>query len=99
MGEGITDADFLSWREKRPRKEYDDECKACGVSVNATIEGAQETRRRSSRLRNRVIAEGALGREHGEILPTTSQTCDDHLTWWPLEGIDRKAPFQMIEES
>ena len=96
--EVVTDSDFASWREKRPNREYDDECKACGLSVSSTVEGAQAIRRTNPGLRNYRVAEGILTRDHGVILPTASACCADHLTWWPLDAIDRKEPFRVIEE-
>jgi hypothetical protein len=71
-------------------------CLRCGLSVFRVPEDASHMRRLFPRL-GRLIAKGMLQAEHGVTKLTTGRQ-PTHTTWWPAEGIDRAAPFAVLEE-
>ena len=74
-------------------------CSRAGLSVYRTISSA---RRRLRELRDRSparfgphIAEGSLSAEHGKIKQEGGDP--DHHEWWAYEGVERHAPFRIVE--
>lgn len=90
--------DFLSHSELglAPRSQP---CRRCGLSVYRNLASA---RRKLRELRDRLpdrfgphIAEGTLFAEHGKIKQEGKDL--DHYEWWAYDGIERHAPFRIVE--
>jgi hypothetical protein len=70
-----------------------DPCRLCGLSVYDTWEAADVVRALYP-AHGHLIARGALSAAHGTIKRTGKRN-PHHYTWWPYEGVDRIAPFQI----
>jgi hypothetical protein len=74
-------------------------CSRVSLSVYRTIAPA---RRKLRQLRDRYparfgphIAEGSLAAEHGKLMQEGADP--DHYEWWAYEGVERHAPFRIVE--
>jgi hypothetical protein len=88
--------DFMSLSELGRTRKGVDPCTHFGISVFDTWEGADVARQNFPQL-GEFIACGTLSAEHGKIKLTNPLT--RHHTWWPCDGIDRVAPFKVVDES
>jgi hypothetical protein len=92
--------DFLSYHELglAPRS---NPCWRCGLSVYRSLGFARKKLRElrdlyPDRFGSYIyIAEGSLTAEHGKIKQEGKEP--DHHTWWAYDGVDRHAPFRVVE--
>jgi hypothetical protein len=90
-----SDPDFISHRLRYPKREFFDECKACGLSIFTNIEDSIKLRKRLPALRDTSIALGKLPSEAGKILPTP-YSGNSHYTWWIPNGVKVAGYFKVI---
>lgn len=90
-----TDEDMRTHHEtgKLPKA---DPCLRCGLSVFRDLEDAINQQRLLPKL-GRGIARALLTAVHGKACPTKGQQ-PTHTTWWPFEGVDRSALFEVVQE-
>jgi len=99
-GDSPTDRDFVSNWELFPKKYTEAErCKACGLSVHTSQEGVESVRKIFGFFRNHRIAVGILRSDHGRMCTSPPDAADSHCTWWAYDGVDKKALFQIVDES
>ena len=80
--------DFIPLRAKKSG-DFEDECKACGLSVFKNFEDAVDMKNRERGMKNRLIAKGTLGPHLGKIkhTPSSQPYGKSHHTWWvPTEA-------------
>lgn len=94
-GNPVTVADMLSHHEtgKLPKA---DPCLRCGLSVFRLLEDALNQQKLFPKHGNK-IAKALLEATHGKACLTRGQL-PTHTTWWPYEGVDRAAPFVVVQE-
>jgi len=91
----VSAGDMRSHHEtgKLPRA---DPCLRCGLSVFRVLEDALNQQKLLPKLGNR-IAKALLEAAFGKACLTKGQQ-PTHTTWWPYEGVDRAAPFIVVQE-
>jgi len=78
-----SEGDFLSHHERQPDKKWEPmECQARGLSILRTLDDCNTMRKGIPALRKKRIAEGTLASTDGLIVPTPSNLCNGHCTWW-----------------
>lgn len=98
MKSPVDAGDFLSHHELglAPRS---NPCRRCSLSVYRSLPSARkklrELRARTPDRFGSHIAKGTLTAEHGKIKQEGSDP--DHHEWWGYDGIERHAPFQIVE--
>jgi len=102
VGSPIAVDDFLSVRQRYPKRSFSNpekECKVHGLSVYRNIDHAQKTREIIPALRDRFIGVCTLRPEYGALKPTPSRiTGLSHCTWWVAVGVEPWEFFQTLEE-
>ncbi len=88
------DDDFRSQRAESPGRIFRGvtECQACGLSVFANFDVAEELSA-SRRFTGTEVCGVALGPGAGRILPTGRHS---HSTWWPLADYDLLANCRVV---
>ncbi len=72
-------------------------CLRAGLSVLRTRDDATHMSRLFPFLGS-FLASGELGPHHGKTKLTPSRAASTHTTWWPYDGVDRRAALPRIEE-
>lgn len=90
-----TAADFQSQAELG-RAVSGDECLRVGLSMLRSLTDAEHLIRLNRKLGTEIYR-GELITSHGHSKLTGSHRSPSHTTWWPFAGIDRAAPFSMVE--
>lgn len=85
-------SDFKSHHEAKPLPK--EKCNRCSLSTFRTLEGAIHMRLACPEIGDK-IAIGTLDESHGSSKVTNTSTT--HAEWWPLEGVDRHAPFKVTK--
>lgn len=88
-------ADFLTHSERGLLLRANP-CLRRGLSVFTEIEGAVHMHELFPKI-GEFVAKGTLTGEHGKSKPTEGKH-PAHSTWWPYEGVERKAPFQVVRD-
>jgi len=92
----LEDSDFLSFAEMGRLPEPSQPVKACrwhGLSVFSNMEDAQQVIELYGD--KPFIAFADLLPEHGVAVETPGKY-PSHMTWWPIEGLDRKSRFTCV---
>lgn len=90
--------DFVTQRERFPKKELDDECIARGLSIYTDKSDVHRMIRRipSRRKRLQLIASGELNQDMGVMSPSPHGG-DSHHTWWMTFGCAAWEVFAVVE--
>lgn len=98
-----TEKDFLSFKERRPEKEFDDDilaCQSCGLSVYTDCSGIELAKKVSRSLKKKKLAKGMLSENSGKIKNTPSRnTGDTHHTWWPNRDLNAHQLFSIVSQN
>ena len=90
----VHDRDFLSQFDLG-RAATADPCLRRALSIFSKVTDAEHRRRLTPKL-GRYIAQGTLEHAHGDMKHTGGDR-SSHVSWWPCEGIDRKAGFLVMQ--
>ncbi len=81
-GRNAREKDFTSHYERNPSANWEDPCKARGLSVVRTILDCYAMRDAVPSLRPKLAVVANVETKVGLIAPTPSNSCDGHCTWW-----------------